>query len=131
DARAALLRDEETVGAVAPPSPHCQDIFHVCIIGIRGPRLQMCRPSGRHPSGVSVPARRTTPRTGDRRVAYEAVGSKVRLTEFMQNGSPGGVCGAWSNTCPRCEPHLAQRTSVRTMPRLRSEMSSTRSPASG
>ena len=58
DPGTALLRDVETVGAVAPPPPHCQDIFHVCIIGTCGPRLHTCRPSGRHPSGVSCSARR-------------------------------------------------------------------------
>ncbi|CPU67576.1 Uncharacterised protein [Mycobacteroides abscessus] len=49
----------------------------------------------------------------------------------MQNRSPVGVWGASSNTWPRCEPQRAQRTSVRTMPWLRSVSSSTRSPASG
>src|SRR5699024_3345976 len=55
------------------------------------------------------------------------VGSKLSETEFMQNRSPVGVCGASSKTWPRCEPQLLHSTSVRTMPILRSSCSSTAS----
>jgi hypothetical protein len=37
-------------------------------------------------------------------------GSKLSDTEFMQNRSPVGVCGASSKTWPRCDPQFAQRS---------------------
>ena len=53
DPAPGLLRDEETVGAIAPPPPHGQDIFHASIIGTARRGLQHSRPSGRHSDGVS------------------------------------------------------------------------------
>ena len=82
-----------------------------------------CPPAGDH----AALAHRADPACGDGQVSA----SKVSETEFMQNRSPVGVCGASSNTCPRCDPHRAHRTSVRTIPSERSSISSTASSALG
>jgi len=52
---------------------------------------------------------------------------KFSDSEFMQYRSPVGVPNPSGNTCPRCEPQFAQRTSVRTMPSDLSSMSWTAS----
>jgi hypothetical protein len=60
---------------------------------------------------------------------YDCVwsGANSSDSEFMQYRSPVGVSYASSNRCPRCEPHVAHRISVRVMPRLLSVLSSTAS----
>src|ERR1700674_53823 len=57
-------------------------------------------------------------------------GLNERAAEFMQKRWPVGF-GPSSKTCPRCEPHALQRTSVRTMPRPASSISSTASRLTG
>lgn len=52
---------------------------------------------------------------------------KFSEIEFMQYRSPVGVPNPSGNTCPRCEPQFAQRTSVRAMPRESSSSSCTAS----
>ena len=51
-------------------------------------------------------------------------GVKFVATPLMQYLSPVGG-GPSGNTCPRCDPHRAQCTSVRTMPQDRSVVVST------
>ena len=59
-------------------------------------------------------------------VAHDS-GENESDSEFMQYRSPVGVPNPSGKTWPRCDPQFAQRTSVRTIPWLRSSMSSTAS----
>ena len=72
--RAGLLRDEETVGAVAPPPPHRQDIFHVCIIGTARRGLQ-------HVSTIRTSPVRGVARGAPRRHPERATGAQARRLE--------------------------------------------------
>src|SRR5690606_4343057 len=121
-----LVRDVEPVGAVTAPAAHRDRVGrgeeareHVrVIVAVSHERhLLPCRAHDR----PIVPRRRRffTPVFTPQGQSASA-GVKVRATEFMQKRSPDGVWGASSDTCARCEPQLAQRTSVSTMPWLRS-----------
>src|SRR5579859_2234281 len=61
---------------------------------------------------------------------FFSAGRRSSAAEFMQYRNPVGA-GPSSNTCPRCASHLAQRTSVRTIPYFVSRCSTTPPPSAG
>src|SRR2546422_9775810 len=77
-----------------------------------------------HPEEVSRP-------TGARRRRYSSAGWKSSATELMQYRRPVVARGPSSKTWPKCAPQRLQRTSVRTMPCVRSSTSSTYSRLRG
>ena len=108
--RARLLRDEETVGAVAPPPPHGQDIFHVCIIGTRGPDFTRVDHPDVARRGVRGARRFDTPTGHERGWAARTSGSP----SSCRSGHPSASAvrrrtrarGAsrTSRNAPRCAP---------------------------
>ena len=114
-----------TIGALAC-LPFAPELFRdVDAAGERGDRLGERRGVGR---GALT---REPVLQVQREEACHSCGANRSDTELMQNRSPVGVCGASSNTWPRCESHAAHRTSVRTMPCARSSTRVTASPSVG
>ena len=83
--------------------------------GSRGGRRRTAAAQSLRPSAnLKVPKNRMIGRKSNRSFIWRA---KSIAAELMQKRSPVGS-GPSSNTWPRCEPQLLQRTSTRTMPWL-------------